>query len=174
MVAYSFLRPSVEAAGDEESLTGSRALNKAPGHLVHNDGALSRNDYRVLSLIAAMMLLVIGRMEMRDLHNEYAICGDEPISKHLHCVGPNSTRSFANFLLTQGARKGHPLYQAAEPTNAEYYRERAAHSGRRKKAKTGNQDHAVAAERDDADGGDEDDQWLDPSVFALSPPSASR
>ena len=121
-----------------------------------------------------MMLLVIGRMEMRDLHNEYAICGDEPISKHLHCVGPNSTRSFANFLLTQGARKGHPLYQAAEPTNAEYYRERAAHSGRRKKAKTGNQDHAVAAERDDADGGDEDDQWLDPSVFALSPPSASR
>lgn len=68
-----------------------------------------------MGVLGTLVVFVIALMVLRDMGGpEVNLCvegsGDTTLSKHLHCVSRNGTRSFADFLATQGAKKEHPLY----------------------------------------------------------------
>ena len=53
-------------------------------------------------------------MGLRDMQPpNAALCEEQQfkISKHLHCVSSNNTKSFADFLAHQGAKKEQPVYK---------------------------------------------------------------
>ena len=115
----------------------------------------SKPDQIFLSVLGCLIVVVLIRMGLRDLDTSTSLgpCDQETISKHLHCVGENSsTLTFSHFLESQGAKKEHPLYKAA--------RERRQPQAR--------------GSPQGSESGSYDEEWYDPEVMGGSDPSPAR
>ena len=92
----------------------------------HEESSFSRNDRCMLAFLLILAVLTVGKMAVRDLMSgpDLAACAhgnsDAMLSKHLHCVSQNGTRSFAAFLAMQGAKKEH--VRSSRPTAPQHHR----------------------------------------------------
>ena len=121
-------------------------------------------------------------MAFKDLQGpdtEACVNVADKISKHLHCVSKDGTKSFAKFLAEQGAKKGHPYYEAerarikGQPKKAPVEREgdRRVESSSSSSSKSrsggggGGHGHGSVSDTSDDSGGSESDvNDLDPNV----------
>ena len=104
----------------------------------HDEPLMRSGDYCMLGLLAFSVVAVVLRMVVKDstvgLETDRCFAEQGVISKHMHCVSTNGTHSFADFLATQGAKKGHPYYEQEKervqeqksrhrhPTTSDYHR----------------------------------------------------
>ena len=109
------------------------------------DSAFRRADQWVLRILIILVVVVVARMAIKDftVGPDLDKCTAEQgkIPKHMHCVSRNGTRSFAEFLSTQGAKKAHPNYERER----ERVEQKAASS--RRPAAVGNHSATAAAMR---------------------------
>ena len=124
---------------------------------------VTKADLAFLALLFALAIFTVARMAMRDMSGPQTnLCSHEAdkLSKHLHCVSEDGTKSFASFLAHQGAKKGHPYYEAEKARIHSHAPKVHTHT----KAPTVAQPRARSAERPPAlvDDGGEDS--LDPAV----------
>ena len=101
-------------AADEEEAERSE-IEQLDEEQEDEDSAFRRADHWVLRIFIILVVAVVARMAIKDfmVGPEMDKCTAEQgkIPKHMHCVSRNGTRSFAEFLSTQGAKKAHPNYE---------------------------------------------------------------
>ena len=106
----------VSTEDEEAALRGTGTRRKAP--VLEESTGYSRSDLVVLGLLGLLTVGVLVQMAVRDMNGPiveacYNADGTTiPLSKHIHCVGRNGTRTFSDFLDGQGAKKEHPFYAA--------------------------------------------------------------
>lgn len=100
---------------DFEDDLESRTHRKRGAVPATEDAAITRFDLYTLGFLVVLVIMVLGRMAWYDHQGPKTdICDEEQlkIAKHLHCVSHNNTKSFAEFLAAQGAKKQHPNYES--------------------------------------------------------------
>ena len=127
--------------------------------------SFSRSDRYMLGFLGFLVVLVVAQMVIRDLDGpQIEACDGDVISKHLHCVSRNGTRTFAEFLAVQGAKKEHPYYAAEREA------QRARLRGSRSSSQNRTEQHARPSDRPrqrpPTRAGAEEDVFLDPRVTA--------
>ena len=106
----------VSTEDEEAALRGTGTRRKAP--VLEESTGYSRSDLVVLGLLGLLTVGVLVQMAVRDMNGPiveacYNADGTRiPLSKHIHCVGRNATKTFSDFLDGQGAKKEHPFYAA--------------------------------------------------------------
>ena len=106
----------VSTEDEEAALRGTDTRRVAP--VLEESTGYSRYDLIVLGMLGLLTAGVIVQMAVRDMNGPiveacYNADGTRiPLSKHIHCVGRNATKTFSDFLDGQGAKKEHPFYAA--------------------------------------------------------------
>jgi hypothetical protein len=84
-------------------------------HLETEPSAYHRSDSIMIGVLSLLIIATLVLTAFRDIRGpDTSLCEgvESSISKHLHCVSRNETRSFSQFLAEQGAKKQHPNYVA--------------------------------------------------------------
>ena len=118
---------------DVESPRSTAARKRANSKLCNEDAAFTRCDFIMLGFFSVLVVLTLGRMAWIDVFEgpRVEICDEvqDKISKHLHCVTQNNTKSFAEFLAAQGAKKEMPQYQKERERVRQQQLQRVGKSG---------------------------------------------